>query len=191
MLSFIKFVLRFFSKLVFFVKTVDIENIPEKGAVILAVNHTSMWDPVVLVPQVKRKMRVMAKKELFDIKPLVPILKVAHAFPVNRGATDIGAIKNALKTLKDGEIFTIFPAGTRVDNEEGAEAKSGVALIASRANAPVIPVAIRGGFKPFRRVTIYFGKPIVPELNDGKKMSGEELKAFADEIMNKINELGK
>lgn len=191
MLSFIKFVLKIFSKMVFFVKTVDIENIPKEGAVILAVNHTSLWDPVVLVPQVKRKMRIMAKKELFDIKPLAPILRVAHAFPVNRGVTDVGAIKNALKTLKDGEIFTIFPAGTRVDNEEGAEAKSGVALISSRAKAPVIPVAIRGGFKPFHPVTIYFGKPVMPDTEEGKKMSGEELKSFADEIMNKINELGK
>ena len=102
MLSFIKFVVGIFNKLVFFVKPVDIKNIPDEGAVILAANHTSLWDPIVLVPLVKRKMRVMAKKELFDIKPLAPILKIANAFPVNRGTTDVGAIKNALKTLKDG-----------------------------------------------------------------------------------------
>ncbi len=191
MLSFIKFVVGIFTKLVFFVKPVDIKNIPDEGAVILAANHTSLWDPIVLVPLVKRKMRVMAKKELFDIKLLAPILRVANAFPVNRGTTDVGAIKNALKTLKDGEIFTIFPSGTRVEGDEAAEAKSGVALIASRAKAPVIPVAIRGGFKLFRRVTVYFGEPILPEVSEGKKMTGDELKAFADEIMKKIEELGK
>ncbi len=186
----IRSIVAFFCKIVFFVKVKGAENLPKEGAVILAANHTSMWDPVVLVSAISRKMRFMAKKELFRHKLLAPILRMSGAFPVDREGNDIGAIKNALKTLKDGEIFGIFPSGTRVKGTETAEAKSGVALIAARSGAPVLPVAISGGFRLFKQVTIHIGQPLSISYTDGKKPSGEELKAFADEIMNNIESLG-
>lgn len=177
-------------KLLFRTKYVHTERIPEEGAVILAANHTSLWDAPVLVSGVKRSMRTMAKKELFQNKILASLLSMAGAFPVDRQKSDIGAVKTALKALKDGEIFTIFPSGTRVKSEDGAAAKAGVALIASRSGAPVIPVALRGGYKPFRRVTVIFGEPMQMETAEGTKPSGEELQAFADEIMKQIDSLG-
>ena len=190
MYAFIKFILRVFGKIVFFTKTVGSKHIPEQGAVILAANHTSMWDPVVLLPNVRRNMRTMGKKELFSNKLLAPFLKMAGAFPVNRQGADVTAIKTALKALKNGEIFTIFPSGTRVKGADAADAKAGVALIASRANVPVIPVAISGGFRPFHRVTITFGEPMTISPADGKKATSEELKAFADAVMEEIKRLG-
>ena len=188
MLSFLKCVCFIVCKVLFFVKPVNIENVPKEGAVILAANHTSLWDPIVLIPLFKRKMRVMAKKELMKNPFLRKILEIAYAIPVDRGKSDITAIKTALKTLKDGEVFGIFPSGTRVKDGEDADAKTGVALISSRSGAPVVPVAIRGGYKPFCRVTVYFGEPIIPEE---KKLSADELKDYADMIMEKIEEWGK
>jgi len=73
---------------------------------------------------------------------------------------------------------------------ESSEAKAGVALIAARSGAPVIPVAMRGGYKPFHQVKIYFGQPVTMKPVNGKKPTGDELKAFADEIMEKIESLG-
>ena len=186
MLSFLKFLVHIFCQVVFFVKLIGKENLPSEGPVILAVNHTSLWDPPVLIASVPRHMRVMAKKELFDHKMLSPILKIADAFPVSRGSNDIGAIKTALQTLKEGDMFTIFPSGKRVLANESSEAKAGVALIAARSGAPVIPVAMRGGYK----VKIYFGQPVTMKPANGKKPTGDELKAFADEIMEKIESLG-
>lgn len=179
-----------FCRAVFFVKLINVENLPEEGPVILAVNHTSLWDPPVLISSVPRYMRVMAKKELFGHKLLKPILEMAGAFPVTRGSNDITAIKTALKTLKDGDVFTIFPSGKRVMGDESSEAKAGVALIAARSGAPVIPVAMRGGYKAFHKVKIYFGEPMTIDTVDGKKPTGDELKAYADEIMKKIEALG-
>ena len=190
MLSFLKFLVHIFCQVVFFVKLIGKENLPSEGPVILAVNHTSLWDPPVLIASVPRHMRVMAKKELFDHKMLSPILKIADAFPVSRGSNDIGAIKTALQTLKEGDMFTIFPSGKRVLANESSEAKAGVALIAARSGAPVIPVALRGGYKPFHQVKIYFGQPVTMKPVNGKKPTGDELKAFADEIMEKIESLG-
>lgn len=177
-------------KLLFFVKLVNVDRIPEKGAVILAGNHTSFWDGPVLVSNIKRPMRTMAKKELFAHKLLSPFLKMAGAFPVDRQGNDITAIKTALKALKDGEIFAIFPSGTRVKNDEGANAKAGVALIASRSGVPVIPVCLQGGYRLFHRVTITFGEPMTIVPADGKKATSEELQAFADKIMKQIDSLG-
>ena len=167
------------------------ENIPEGGCVVCP-NHVQLSDPPFAAVALggKTPIRLMAKKELFDHKMLSPILKIADAFPVSRGSNDIGAIKTALQTLKDGDMFTIFPSGKRVLANESSEAKAGVALIAARSGAPVIPVAMRGGYKPFHQVKIYFGQPVTMKPANGKKPTGDELKAFADEIMEKIESLG-
>ena len=186
----LKFIMKLFCKLVFFVRITGEENIPEEGAAILAVNHISFWDPVVLLPATRRPMRTMAKAELFENKLLAYILRLNGAFPVRRGTNDITAIKTALKTLKDGGIFTIFPTGTRIKGNDNAEAKAGVALIASKSGAPVIPVAIRGGYKLVHRVTIHVGKPLYVQNENNTKPSGDELQIYADIILAKINSLG-
>lgn len=186
----IKGFMRFVSKLLFFVKVEGYENVPKEGAIIFAANHTSFWDPVVLISCTKRNMRTMAKKELFNHKFLAPFLKMAGAFPVARGTNDISAIKTALTALKNGEVFAIFPSGTRIKGDDAQSAKAGVALISSRAKTPVIPIAICGGFKPFHRVTLKFGQPMELTPSDGKKATSEELQSFADDIMAEIHRLG-
>ena len=190
MFPLINFLVGIFCKAVFFVKCIGLENLPKEGAVILAANHTSLWDAPVLIPCIPRKLRAMAKKELFEHKLLKPILVSSGAFPVNREGNDIGAIKTALKTLKNGDVFLIFPSGKRVASDEVADAKSGVALISSRSGAPVIPVAIRGGYRPFHQVKIYFGTPMTLKTQDGEKATSDELKSFADKVMQQIESLG-
>lgn len=185
----IKLIVKIFCKVVFFVRVEGEENIPEEGAAILAANHTSLWDAPVILTATHRPMRTMGKAELFENKLLAPFLRMAGAFPVKRGTADITAIKTALKTLKDGGIFAIFPTGTRVKDGDG-DAKAGVALIASKSGAPVIPVAIRGGYRIFKRVTIHVGKPLYVRNENGTKPSGDELKIYADAILDKINSLG-
>lgn len=185
----IKLIVRIFCKIVFFVKVEGEENIPKEGAAILAANHTSLWDAPVILTATHRPMRTMGKAELFENKLLAPFLRMAGAFPVRRGTADITAIKTALKTLKDGGIFAIFPTGTRVKDGDG-DAKAGVALIASKSGAPVIPVAIRGGYRIFKRVTIHIGQPLYVKNENGTKPSSDELKLYADAILNKINSLG-
>ena len=190
MYAVIKAIVKFVCKILFFVEVKGEENIPKEGAAILAPNHTSFWDAPIILSFTKRKMRTMGKAELFRHKLLAPFLRMAGAFPVNRGTADITAIKTALKTLKDGEIFTIFPTGTRIKEGDSADAKAGVALIASKSGAPVIPIAIRGGYKAFKKVTVHIGQPLYIKNENGTKPSGDELKIYADKILEKINSLG-
>ncbi len=186
----IRFLVIIFCKVFFFVRVEGKENFPKDGAAILAANHTSVLDAPMILMVTSRKMSIMSKAELFKNKLVASFIRMAGAFPVHRGTTDIAAIKTALRALKGGGVFAIFPTGTRIKDGEAADAKSGVALIASKSGAPVIPVAIRGGYKLFHRVTIHIGKPMYVKNENNTKPSGEELKIYADAILNKINSLG-
>ncbi len=186
----IKFIVHLICRLLFFVRVEGKENIPKEGAAILAANHTSFWDAPIILMTTKRSMRIMGKAELFEHKLLAPFLRMAGTFPVHRGTTDITAIKTALRALKDGSLFAIFPTGTRIKPGENADAKAGVALIASKSGAPVIPIAIVNGYKLFRPVTIRIGEPLYVKSENGTKPSGDELKIYADAILQKIDALG-
>ena len=171
------------------------ENIPASGGAILAGNHISYGDPVLLWCKSPRPTHFMAKSGLWDVHWLGWSLDHFWAFPVHRGTADREAIQVATKLLGLGELVGIFPEGTR--NLDGqAEAQGGVALIAMRANVPVIPVGIAGtekirpaGTKSIRfpKVTICCGKPICPDeiAGEGRK---ERVEAMTAQIMKSIAE---
>ena len=128
----------------------------------------------------------MAKKELFKIPVLGAILRWAGAFPVSRGKGDIGAIKAALSALKAEKAFAIFPEGHRVKEGEPHAAKAGVAMLAERTGAPIIPVAISGKYRLFSKINVYIGEPITVKSETGEKLSGEELQEISDYLIQKI-----
>lgn len=97
---------------------------------------------------------------MFRNRILSSILYKLGTFPVDRGDTDITAIKNALKVLKSEKVLGIFPEGTRVKSFDIANAKPGVALLTVKSNATVLPVNISSNYKFFNKVKISIGKPI-------------------------------
>lgn len=171
------------------------EHFPDTGGVILAGNHISYADPVLLWCRSPRPAHFMAKSELWEIGWLSWLLDRFWAFPVRRGQADREAIMMASRVLKAGEPLGIFPEGTR--NTDGtAEAQDGAAFLAIRAGVPVIPVGIAGTdrikppgsrFLHFPRVVIKLGEPIDPAsfTQTGKK---ERVEAMTAEIMRRIGE---
>ena len=150
------------------------ENLPEEGGFMLCANHISFLDPVVTVLYVKRHIRFMGKKELFKNKIVAGVLSAVGAFPVDRGHADLAAIREAIKTLKDGKCLGIFPQGTRSSDNERTEMHGGAALIVQRTGSPVIPMYIDGPYKYFRRTDVRIGKPI--DLSEfGKKADAETI----------------
>lgn len=145
------------------VRMVGLENIPTEGRIILCANHLSNWDPVLLLLGQPRPIGFMAKEELFRFKPLGAVLRVFRAFPVARGKGDTGALDTAVKTLEDGMIMGIFPEGARSKSGKLMRFKSGVALIAARTGAVVVPCGIDRPARAFRRTTITFGTPLTGE----------------------------
>lgn len=125
-------------------KVVGRENIPPKGPAILVSNHLSYLDPIVLGLAVKRKIYFMAKEELFRIPLFHRLIKILYAFPVKRRGFDRKALKAALEFLSQGKIVGLFPEGTRHREGTVGPFSSGVALLALKSGAPVIPLGIKG-----------------------------------------------
>ena len=150
------------------------ENIPRKGGAVLAINHTSYLDFALAgtgALPVKRFVRFMAKKELFDNKIAGPLLRGMHHINVDR-ANGAASFVTALKALESGEIVGIFPEGTISTSFEIKQLKSGAVRLAIGAGVPIVPTIVWGGqrvytkgVKPnFRRgktpVSVSFGEAI-------------------------------
>jgi len=151
------------------VKVHGAENIPTEGPAIVCGNHISMRDPFIVAVCLKPELRFMGKKELWDIKILRPILDAIGGFPVDRGASDISALRTSVNILKEQQILGIFPEGTRneADGEQHA-IQSGVASIALRGKAKLVPLYIQGPYRLFRPIHITFGKPLDYSAHEGR-----------------------
>jgi len=140
------------------------ENVPKKGGFILASNHESNIDPVLLPVACPRRMRFLAKDSLFKPPVLGAIIRFGGGIPLKRASADRGALSEALFQLEQGWPVLIFPQGTR----GGTKIQAGVGFLAVKSGMPVVPVYIEGtgkvlpkGTKFPRRtaVKVIFGKP--------------------------------
>jgi len=172
-------------------KVEGLENIPKEGPVIIAANHVSYWDPVVLVVAMPRRIYFMAKANLFKIPVLAQIIKHFGAFPVDKTKSDRAALRAAIEVLDRGDVFGIFPEGTRVRDGSLGEFKGGAAMIAAKTNAPIIPVALintrnifsRGFFRSFK---IVFKEAVYITKEEGQKVTSQQLEEVSKDIRQQI-----
>lgn len=174
----------------FRLKIVGSENIPkEKGRLILACNHISFADPAVLISCFPYSIHFIAKSELFENPITAFFLSNLNAFPVRRGLSDRDAIKYACDILGKDKILGIFPEGRRVRSAVPEKAKRGVAFIARRTGADVLPVCLyldprEEVLRP--RITVRFGRVL---KNDELFADGKSLGEVSDCIMDNIEKL--
>jgi 1-acyl-sn-glycerol-3-phosphate acyltransferase len=149
-------------------KIIGRENIPEQGPVILAPNHVSNFDPPVVSCGSPRAVVFLAKEELFKPPVFGPFIRSLNAFPVKRGAADTGAVRLALDKLAEGHCLIIFPEGTRGDGLILGPMQTGIAMLAKRSGALVVPTGVYGTHKilpkgrklpGFSRLRVAYGKP--------------------------------
>ena len=161
------------------------------GSCVFCANHSGMADPIwiLLALPEKRMIRIMAKQQLLKIPVLGAILRGIGVFPVDRGNSDIGAVKTAIRSLKDGWNLLLFPEGTRVREPGTVAVKGGAAMIAIRSGVQMLPVFIGRQKKLFSRVPIIFGKPYDPQYT-GRKGTAEEYQSNAEEVMRQAYALG-
>ncbi len=182
---------RWFYKL----KVIGVENVPQTGGVILAPNHTTDVDVIVVAAAVGRQVRYMAKAELFRVPLLGKLISKLGAFPVNRGKNDVSSVKQTLSLLESGEAVGLFPQGTRCPGTDPREAKvlGGVAMIASRAAVPVVPTLIltkKMKVLPFRRTYVIFGEAVTPgTLREWCGESGTGYRQAAERIFARVGAL--
>lgn len=172
-------------------KAIHKNNIPE-GAALLCPNHTKASDPlfVVFAMGLRHRPQVMAKEEIMKIPVLGWLLAKAGVFAVARGKSDVGAVKRSLKCLKSGDKLLIFPEGTRSKDGDLGEGKTGVAMMALRTGAPIVPIYIPAKKKWFGRTPVVFGEPFYPKAESGRGGS-EDYERIAAELMERIAALAE
>lgn len=183
-------------RLLFPARVEGLENLPE-GGMLLCPNHTSDVDPLIIAAAlpVDSRLHFMGKAELFQNPLLNWFFRKLGGFPVQRGGSDITAVKTAIQVLKDGDNLMIFPEGTVIRNGIGcadglpAHAKAGIAVIGVRTGATMIPVFVSQGKKLFHKTRVIFGKPYTP-VYTGRRGTSEEMQAIADGLLREAYALG-
>ncbi|HBU12140.1 MAG TPA: 1-acyl-sn-glycerol-3-phosphate acyltransferase [Clostridiales bacterium] len=178
---------------IFFIRVKGKENLKVEGGSVIIANHTSNWDPIILGFIVKHTpVCYMAKKELYSNGVKRLFLRLLQTIPVERGKGDLKAVKTALSALKDGKMLGIFPEGTRKGGENGeiGPFEQGAALLALRADVPVIPVYLHaGGYRLFHRVTAYAAPPVYLRDVVGERTSSSAIGGATEYLREQMIEL--
>jgi 1-acyl-sn-glycerol-3-phosphate acyltransferase len=157
-----------------------LENIPRTGGVLLASNHQSFLDPVLVAMVLSREMHFMARRTLFRNPVLRVIIVGYNAFAIDRDSADVKGVKSAIARLEAGNILLVFPEGTRTGDGSIGRMKPGIGVLAERAAVPIVPVLIEGAhevwprnrrFPRLGRISMVFGKPLDP-----KQIAGDAIR---------------
>lgn len=188
-------------RLLFRVRVEGRERVPEHGPVILASNHRSFMDSIFLPLVIRRRVTFVAKAEYFDDKKTAWFFRGVGQIPIRRegGNASERALASAQDVLEAGGVFGIYPEGTRTRDGFLHRGHTGVARLALRTGAPIVPVGLVGTDeiqatdakmpRLFKRVTIRFGAPIPVEHFRGREDDRLVLRQITDEVMFEIREL--
>lgn len=170
--------------LIWRLRVVGRENVPQRGGVLIAANHVSLLDPPLIGSCLTRMVHFMAKQELFEIPIFGRLISHLNAFPIKRAERDMAAFKTAQRILENGGALIIFPEGTRQRGGRLGRPKAGVGMLAHMTNTPVVPVYVHnsGALKSFKKLTVCFGPPIPPSAEPDHA-------AFAEKVMAAIAQL--
>lgn len=175
-------------------RKIGLENVPKQGALILAPNHFSQMDHFFVGVYLRRKIRFMAKSQMFGPPVLTYVYKHGGVFPVRRGHHDEEAIVTANEILRQEEMLLVYAEGGRSRSQQLGKPKPGIGRIALESGAPVVPVAIYGSAKVrswkrlrFPRVTVEFGEPL--SFPTEAAPSHERQLEVAGEIFSRVREL--
>ena len=175
------------------------ENVPNRGALVVVSNHASDFDPPLLSNCVGRPVAYMAKEELFRVPVFKQAIELYGAYPVKRGKGDRGAIRAALDKLDQGWAIGVFLQGTRTPNARIPSPKLGAALIAAKAQVPLLPVSLWGTEKIVKKgnvlpkavpVTVRIGSPIDPPKSTDRDVL-ESITQRCTDAIHTLHDLGR
>ena len=182
-------------KLVFRIRVSGREHIPVTGGFILASNHISYYDPLLLGSWSTRQMYFFAKAELFRNRLFGAIISRTNAIPVKRGTVDRQAVDRALEAIVGGYGLVMFPEGTRSRTGQFLDPKGGLGMLAIRAQCPIVPAYVHGAdrlkdcFWGRDRLSISFGEPFGMEWVSKFHETKEGYESLSREVMGRISEI--
>ena len=190
----IRNVLHIVFRLFFGSRVVGGDRVPTTGGVIIASNHVSYADPLVIGTWSPRMVHFLAKRELFSNPLIGALLRRIGAVPVRRGMVERNTLRLVEEILREGDTIVIFPEGTRSRDCVVRDARPGIGLIAASADVPVLPLYLRGsrhmGRSLFRRgeLSLFFGEPIHPASVMGETQK-EKYRRIGESVMEEIRRL--
>ena len=164
------------------------ERVPRDGGLIVAPNHCSYWDPLLVGTAAMRELHFLAKEELFRPPVFGPMIRSFNAIPIRRGMADVGGLTRAMEVLRARRALLVFPEGTRARDGELREARPGVGMLAVATDARILPVYVDQSHRPrewmLRRVRlrVTFGTPRTWQELAGPEVSGEPSRALYQAI---------
>lgn len=180
----IKFLAHLFFSLIYRIKVEGLEYYDRAQAKILCPNHINYQDPLVIGSFVPGYIHFMAKKEIFSNRLYNWFFRGCNAFPVDRGGNDIGAVKTAMRLLKDGETVLIFAEGTRNPGLTPLPPKPGVGMIAYKSGVPIQPVTIDSTYKLFSKLRIIIHPPV--HLKFESKPTSEDYEGVVSKVLETV-----
>jgi 1-acyl-sn-glycerol-3-phosphate acyltransferase len=174
------------------------EHVPTRGPVVIASNHASNFDPVLVANCIRRPIAFMAKEELFQVPILSTLIRLYGAYPVKRGAADRSALRSAQQALEAGWAVGIFLEGTRTPDGRIHDPKLGAALIAAKMQVPLVPISlwgtegilVNGNVPQSVPVTIRIGPPLAPPASTDRPELERVTQTCTDAI-NQLHALGR
>jgi len=130
------------------------EPLPQHGGLLVVSSHQSHLDPLLLGLATDRRLSTLARSSLYHFKPFAAVITALDAVPIDRNASMVKTMKSVIGRLRDGRAVVIFPEGTRTATGRLGEIKSGFALLAKKADVPIVPVAIVGAYECWPRTSL-------------------------------------
>lgn len=181
-------IVKVFMKIIFWYKEVNKPEAVEGEALIICANHISNWDPILIMVSYDREIHMLGKIEMFKYKLLAKFFSAVHVIPVDRQGNDVDAVRKSLKVLKENNVLGIFPEGTRIKDPSQKSRErfnDGIALIASKSKADILPVTIKGKFTPFSKIELIYHDRI--KIENYKELGRKEMyTSIVDDVYNAI-----
>lgn len=183
---------RWLAGLFFSCRVVHPERMIEKGPLILAVNHSSYFDPPLAGICSKRGVYYLARKTLLKWPFFGPLFPAMNVIPVERDGNDMSALREVIKKIREGNGVVLFPEGTRSKDGHLQPARAGIGLIIAKTLAPVLPMRIFGAYDAFPKgsknlhltpITIVIGQPIFFSREETEPADRETYQKLSEQVM--------
>jgi len=184
--------LNVFFKTLFGFRVYDQDRVPSQGPVIVASNHISLADPLVVGAAIRREIFYLGKRELFSHRLLAAVVRAYNTVPVSRGSPDRAALRHIAQLLKGGQAVLLFPEGTRGTGRTLLPGKLGIGKLAVEAGVAIVPAYVDASNNLSKtlwrkkRLTVRFGPPISDDWIRTQGHGKEAYRRIVQEVMERI-----
>ncbi len=183
------------ARMIFSMRVIHPERMVESGPLLIAVNHSSFFDPPLAGICSRRGVFYLARKTLLKWPFFGPLFPAMNVIPVERDGNDMSALREVIKKVKEGNAVLLFPEGTRSLDGDLQPARAGIGLVIAKTGAPVLPMRIFGAYEAFPKnarhfqlsqITVVIGEPIHFSAEEISNTSRETYQLLSNRVMDSI-----